>query len=81
MEFYRSSVAGVALTKALNTMLESGELTMQEALVILDEFDRAFVESMRNSYATQKNLEKIEAKVMIVLCAIIVIYDINFVSA
>jgi hypothetical protein len=63
MEFYRSSAAGIALTKALNTMLESEELTMDEAVKILEEFDACFVRTMRESYCTQKRLDTAAATV------------------
>lgn len=63
MEFYRSSAAGIALTKALNTMLESAEISMEDAVKILEEFDAAFVKSMRDSYNAQKNLETMDATV------------------
>ena len=63
MEFYRSSAAGIALIKALNTMLEEGDMVMEDAVQILEEFDAAFVNSMRESYATHKRLELMEANV------------------
>lgn len=65
MEYYRSSTAGIALTKALNTMLEIDEITMEDALKILEDFDAEFVKAMRDSYAAQKSLETMEAKVIL----------------
>ena len=66
MEFYRSSAAGIALTKALNTMLESNEITMEAALLILDEFDKEFQELLRDNLLLKKNLSSMDVIVRLV---------------
>lgn len=45
-------------------MLESDEISMDEALKVLEEFDVCFVKTMRESYATQKHLDTVNAKVI-----------------
>lgn len=62
MEFYRSSAVGTALTKALNTMLESEEISMDDALKILEEFDTNFVALLRDHLVLKKDLECMEIK-------------------
>lgn len=47
-------------------MLENDEITMEDALKILEDFDAEFVKAMRDSYAGQKCLEIMEAKVIII---------------
>jgi hypothetical protein len=56
MEFYRSSAPGIALTKALNDMLEAGELTLEAAQFILAEFDAVFLQSLREHVVPQESL-------------------------
>ena len=63
MEFYRSSAVGIALTKALNDMLQSEDITMEDALKVLSEFDQSFVENFRNHLHIRKDVELMEVKV------------------
>lgn len=62
MEFYRSSAVGVALTKALNTMLESEQISMEDAVKILEEFDVNFVALLRDNLVIKKDLECMEIR-------------------
>lgn len=63
MEFYRSSAVGIALTKALNEMLQNEDITMEDALKVLSEFDQSFVENFRNNLHIRKDMELMEVKV------------------
>ena len=63
MEFYRSSAVGIALTKALNEMLQSEDITMEDALKVLSEFDQSFVENFRDHLHIRKDMELVEVKV------------------
>ena len=63
MEFYRSSAVGIALTKALNEMLQSEDITMEDALKVLSEFDQSFVENFRNHLHIRKDMELMDVKV------------------
>ena len=67
MEFYRSSAVGIALTKALNDMLQSEDITMEDALKVLSEFDQSFVENFRNNLHIKKDMELMEVKVPLYL--------------
>eukprot|EP00598_Pedospumella_elongata_P000568 CAMPEP_0184978126 /NCGR_PEP_ID=MMETSP1098-20130426/8734_1 /TAXON_ID=89044 /ORGANISM="Spumella elongata, Strain CCAP 955/1" /LENGTH=102 /DNA_ID=CAMNT_0027501237 /DNA_START=18 /DNA_END=326 /DNA_ORIENTATION=+ len=62
MEFYRSSAVGIALTKALNEMLQSEDITMEDALKVLSEFDQSFVENFRDHLHIRKDMELMEVK-------------------
>lgn len=64
MEFYRSSAVGIALTKALNLMLESEEITMEDALNVLDKFDQSYVEVFRQHLHIRKDMESMEVQVI-----------------
>ena len=63
MEFYRSSAVGIALTKALNTMLESEDISMEEALKVLEEFDQSFVATFRDNLLIRKDMEVMHVEV------------------
>jgi hypothetical protein len=56
MEFYRSSAPGIALTKALNDMLEAGELTLEAAQYFLAEFDAVFLQALREHVVPKESL-------------------------
>jgi hypothetical protein len=43
MELYRSTSLGMALIESLNTMIESEELTTEDAVQILQNYERLFL--------------------------------------
>ena len=63
MEFYRGSAAGIALTNALNSMLETEEITTEDALKILDEFDRSFQTLLHDNLVIKKDIQSVDVNV------------------
>mmetsp|Transcript_11374 Transcript_11374/g.18627 ORF Transcript_11374/g.18627 Transcript_11374/m.18627 type:complete len:142 (+) Transcript_11374:167-592(+) len=61
IEFYRSSAAGIALVKALNTMLEVDEISIDAAQLILDEFDENFQQMLRDNLVLNKSSDLVNS--------------------
>lgn len=57
--FYRSTAVGVALTKALNSMIVNKEITFDEAIKVLEEFDKSVQSTIRENLPLEKGLENI----------------------
>ena len=78
MEFYRSTAVCIALTKALNVMLESEEITMEDALKVLGDFDQSYLEVFRDHLYIKKDAELMEVVVrteLVIFILVLTLYD------
>lgn len=59
MEFYRSTAAGIALTKSLNEMITAKDITTEIAIEILNKFDSVFAKKLKEHIINNrlKNIE------------------------
>lgn len=62
-EIYRNSAVGISLTNALNSMLENGEISTDQALLVLDEYDRWFQLRLRDNLAVDGGLRELSIRV------------------
>lgn len=63
MEFYRSTTIGIALIRSLNTMLGNNEINIDQALVILEQYDNIFQDLLRDSLVLNKKLYEMKIEV------------------
>ena len=64
-EVYRNSAVGISLTNALNSMLDRNELTVEQALLVLDEYDRMFQFKLRDNLVLDGSLREMNILVSI----------------
>ena len=66
-EIYRNSAVGISLTNALNSMLEHGEISADQALLVLAEYDRWFQLRLRDNLAVDGGLREMSMHVSITM--------------
>jgi len=62
-EIYRNSAVGISLTNALNTMLDCGEISTDQALLVLEEYDGLFQLRLRDNLAVDGSLRELSIHV------------------
>jgi hypothetical protein len=70
-EIYRNSAVGISLTNALNSMLENGEISTDQALLVLDEYDRWFQLRLRDNLAVDGGLRELSMHVSVTMLVLL----------